>query len=154
MMVTALISVARRETSDAARMAKSGHVSADPAGSAMGSGHYDPSPRDRGKLGAGLQAELLEQVGEGAALDDAVELGLVAAHEADAVDVDVVDGPATVRAVHPVLEPELGALRRHYAGLHRGFFTVDLLAEIGKGLARALLDPAQLRIGDEGAEEE
>src|ERR1700693_597501 len=145
--------MATRKASDAARMAKSGQVRADPAGSAMGSGHYGPSPLDRGKLGADLQAELLEQVGEGSALDDAGELGLVAAHEADAVDIDVVDGPAPARAVHPVLKPDLGALRRHHAGLHRGLFTVDLLADICKGLAPELLDPAQVRVGDEGAEE-
>src|SRR5713101_5809285 len=145
--------MAMRKASDAARMAKSGQVSADPAGAAMGSRHYGSNLRDRGGLGADLQAELLEQLGEGAALDDAVELGLVAAHEADAVDVDVVDGPAAVRAVHPVIEPDLGALRRHDAGLHRGFVAVDLLADIRKGLARELLDPAQVCVGDERAEE-
>src|SRR5574342_334384 len=148
MMVTALISVARKErhaahqgmrrrarkksavprcsrlkappmttrkASDAAKMAKSGQVSADPAGSAMGSGHYGPSPRDRGKLGTDLEAELLEEFGEGAALDDAAELGLVAAHQTDAVHVDVIDGPAAVRAVQPVLDSDLGALGRHHA---------------------------------------
>src|ERR1700693_3893491 len=145
--------MATRKASDAARMAKSGQVSADPAGSAMGSRHYGSSPRDRGELGADLLAELLEQVGERAALQDAVELGLVAAHEADALDVDVVDGPAAVRAVQPVSERDLGALRRHHTGLHRGFVAVDLLAGICKGLARELLDPAQVRVGDEGAEE-
>src|SRR6202162_6511505 len=101
MMVTALISVARKErhaahqgmrrrarkksavprcsrlkappmttrkASDAATMAKSGQVSADPAGSAMGSRHYGPSPRDRGELGADLLAELLGQGGARGAL--------------------------------------------------------------------------------------
>src|SRR5262252_3550677 len=89
MMVTALISVARKErqaahhgirrrarkkssvaccsrlkappmrtraANDAARMAKSGHVSADPADSAMGSCHYGPQARDRRRTTSRLSA--------------------------------------------------------------------------------------------------
>src|SRR5262249_33726891 len=108
MMVTALISVARKEghaahqgmrrrarkksavprcsrlkappmttrkASDAARMAKSGHVSADPAGSAMGESHYGPSPAHRRELGTGFLPEVLVEVGGGGPPGDAGGLG-------------------------------------------------------------------------------
>src|SRR6266481_9193689 len=187
MMVTALISVARKErhaahqgmrrrarkksavprcsrlkappmtmrkASDAARMAKSGQVSADPAGSAMGSRHYGPTPRNPRKLRTGFLPELLEQVREGAALEKAVELGLVAAHQAEAVDVDVIHGPAPLRAaVQAVLDRNLGSLGRHHARLHPGIVALDPFADIRDGLARVLLDPAHVRVGDEAAEE-
>src|SRR5215468_5025447 len=187
MMVTALISVARKErqaahhgmrrrarkkssvaccsrlkappmttrkASDAARMAKSGHVSADPAGSAMGESHYGPSPAHRRELGTGFLPELLEEVGEGAALEHAVELGLVAAHEAETVDVDVIHGPPAVGgAVEPVLDPDRGTLGRRHLGLHPGIVAFDLLVDIRDGLASVLLDPAHVRVGDEAAEE-
>src|SRR5262252_8003271 len=97
MMVTALISVARKErqaahhgirrrarkkssvaccsrlkappmrtraANDAARMAKSGHVSADPAVSAMGSCHYGHSRGIAEELRGGFLPELLQQVSE------------------------------------------------------------------------------------------
>src|SRR5262245_26324831 len=116
MMVTALISVARKErqaahhgmrrrarkkssvaccsrlkmppirtraASDAARMAKSGHVSADPADSAMGSRHYGPHPRDRRRITRRPSVESASAGRRMSRAGETRELGLVAADEAD-----------------------------------------------------------------------
>src|SRR6202035_2873587 len=109
--------------------------------------HYGPGScviitTRSGVLGTGLLAERLEEVGEGAALDDAAELGLVVGHQTHAIDVQVVDGPAVARLVQPVLDLDLRALGGDDPGLHESGIALHALARIADGLPGILLDLA------------
>src|SRR5262245_3400477 len=69
------------------------------------------------------------------ALDDRVELRTVIGNQTDALDVDVIDGPAGTVLHHAVVHRDLGPLLHYDPGLDDRLLAVDGFAEITDRLA-------------------
>jgi hypothetical protein len=100
------------------------------------------------KLGL-LALHAIDQSVVAARLDDLVELGAVVRHEADALDVDVVDHPVLAPPEEPVVDGHLCAVLGDDLGAHDGEVAIRALAVVDD-----LLAPVQLDLRDVGALEE
>src|SRR5215470_8840851 len=100
-----------------------------------------------------LRREPGHEVRVARALDHRVELGAVVADQADALDADVVDGPAAVLEKHAVVDRDFGPLLRHDACLGESQVAFDRIAGIQDLLAGVALDLRDVRVLQEVAEE-
>ena len=104
------------------------------------------------RLGARLLPHGLEKIGERGALEQVAELGLVVAHQADAVNGDVVDRPALLPVVQTVVEIDLRPLRRDQLGLHGRLRPIHPLAQV-TDVSRVHVDLARVLRHDQVGEE-
>src|SRR4029453_3406184 len=92
-----------------------------------------------------LLAHPLEESPVGFCLDDPVELAAVGRHEAHTVDLQIVDAPATLPEMEPVVEGDVVAAIGEDLRPDRGIARVDLLPGERDGLHGVCLAPGVCR---------